>query len=73
MSPLKNMAAPSPAKAHDHEMHEKAGACEYRCGAIYPQSQNGDEPPPCAAFIIRMYITMTAANCSPAEQAAVPS
>ena len=25
MSPLKNMAAPSPAKTHANEMHEKAG------------------------------------------------
>ena len=26
MSPLKNMAAPSPAKTHAHEMHEKVGS-----------------------------------------------
>ena len=26
MSPLKNMAAPSPAETHAHEMHEKAGS-----------------------------------------------
>ena len=31
MSPLKNMAAPSPAKTHAHEMHEKAGSISNTC------------------------------------------
>ena len=31
MSQLKIMAAPSPAKAHAHEMHEKAGSISYTC------------------------------------------
>ena len=31
MSPLKNIAAPSPAKAHAHEIHEKAGSISYTC------------------------------------------
>ena len=31
MSPLKNMAAPPPAKAYAHEMHEKAGKISYTC------------------------------------------
>jgi hypothetical protein len=31
MGPLKNMAAPSPAKAHAHEMHEKAGSISNTC------------------------------------------
>ena len=29
MSPMKNMAAPSPAKTHAHEMHEKAGSISH--------------------------------------------
>ena len=31
MSPLKNMAAPSPAKTHAHEMHEKTGSISNTC------------------------------------------
>lgn len=31
MSPLKNMAAPSPAKMQAHEMHEKAGSISNTC------------------------------------------
>ena len=34
MSPLKNMAAPSPAKAHAHEMHEKAGSISNTCARV---------------------------------------
>ena len=31
MSPLKNMAVPSPAKIQAHEMHEKAGSISNTC------------------------------------------
>ena len=31
LSPLKNMAAPSPAKIQAHEMHEKAGSISNTC------------------------------------------
>ena len=31
MSPLQNMAAPSPAKTHAHKMHEKAGSFSNTC------------------------------------------
>ena len=34
MSPLKNMAARSPAKTHAHEMHEKAGSISNTCARV---------------------------------------
>ena len=34
MSPLKNMAAPSPAKAQTREMHEKAGSISNTCARV---------------------------------------
>ena len=34
MSPLKNMAAPSLAKTHAHEMHEKAGSISSTCARV---------------------------------------
>ena len=34
MSPLKNMATPSPAKMQAHEMHEKAGSISNTCARV---------------------------------------
>ena len=76
MSPLKNMAAPSPAKIQAHEMHEKAGSISNTC-ARAPlrddmKKRLSTKPgwertaPHVQRWIIRMHIIMSAANCSPA-------
>ena len=75
MSPLKNMAAPSPAKTHAHEMREKlaafrtlareAVAGRYEQEALH-KARVGTDRPRMQRWIIRMQIIMTAASCSPA-------
>ena len=76
MGPLKNMAAPSPAKTQAHEMHEKAGSISNTCARaplrgdmnkrLSTKPGWGRTAPLVQHWIIRMYIIMTAANCSPA-------
>ena len=39
VGPTENMAAPSPAKVHTHEMHEKAGSISNTCVRV---SARGD-------------------------------
>ena len=75
MSPLKNMAAPSPAKMQAHEMHEKAGSISNTCAqaplrddmkeALH-KARIGTNRPRVQRWITWVYIIMTAANCSPA-------
>ena len=73
MSPLKNMAAPSPAKTHAHEIHEKAGSISNICAREplrddmnkrLSTKPGGGQTAHVKRWIIRMHIIMTAANCS---------
>jgi hypothetical protein len=75
---LKNMDASSPArKAHAHEIHEKAGSISKhlrnamaRTGRYEEEAPHkagvGTNRPRVRRYIVRMRVTMTAANCSPA-------
>jgi hypothetical protein len=76
MSPLKNMAEPSPAKTHAHEMHEKDGSISNTCVRVPLRDDMknrlstkpgwGQTAPVLQRWIIRMHIIMTVASCSPA-------
>ena len=76
MSPLKNLAAPSPAKMHAYEMDEKAGSIFDTCARVplrdYMNKRLSTKPgwgrtaPVCSAGLSWLHIIMAAANCSPA-------